>query len=134
MIRPCETFSNYLEEPNQNTPQPFDSSDDYVFADVNDDTHVQYSTIEYKPETQKYQYIALSEKIDSEYAEESDEESDEDSVEESDKEINKKPESGSMDVIAVKQFVQSKMDLPNQIYFGSLTILGLYILYRLMRK
>ena len=135
MIRPCETFSNYLDEPNQNTLQPFDSSDDYVFADIDDDeTRVQYSTMEYKPETQSTKYIALSEKIDSEYAEESDEESDEESVEDSDKEINKKPESGSMDVIAVKQFVQSKMDLPNQIYFGSLTLLGLYILYRLMRK
>ena len=49
MIRPCETFSNYLDEPNQNTLQPFDSSDDYVFADIDDDeTRVQYSTMEYK--------------------------------------------------------------------------------------
>lgn len=39
-----------------------------------------------------------------------------------------------LDVIAVKQFHQSKMDFVNQVYVGSLTILGLYIVYKYLRR
>ncbi len=110
----------------KNEPVPFDGSEEYTFADVDADTPPFVMTMAQA----KYVIPAanIQEKED-EDSEESDEEEDLPGPVESEN-----PAYGSLDVIAVKQFQQSKMEPLSQFYVGSLTVVGLYILYRYLRK
>lgn len=114
-------------------PIPFDESDDYTYSDLDYDTtlppfRMAHESSSLNPRRYKKLTNILS-PIDGENPEDS---SDEDDADE--KVEPEKPIYGSLDVIAVKQFHQSKMDIASQIYMGSLTILGLFILFRFLRK
>uniref|UniRef100_A0A6C0D4H0 Uncharacterized protein n=1 Tax=viral metagenome TaxID=1070528 RepID=A0A6C0D4H0_9ZZZZ len=111
-------------------PIPFDDTDDYTYIDI--DYHnslppfrMAHESSSLNPHRYKKLTNILS-PIEGETEESSD---DEDEPVESET-----PEYGSLDVIAVKQFHQSNMDITSQIYVGSLTILGLFILFRFLRK
>lgn len=113
-------------------PIPFDDIDDYTYTDLDyDDSlplfRMSHESSSLNPRRYKKMTNILSplEGEDPEMDESSD---DDEPVE------PEQPEYGSLDVIAVKQFHQSKMDITSQIYVGSLTILGLFILFRFLRK
>lgn len=114
-------------------PIPFDESDDYTYSDLYYDAtlppfRMAHESSSLNPRRYKKLTNILS-PIDGENIEDSsDEDNDDETVE------SEKPLYGSLDVIAVKQFHQSKMDLASQIYVGSLTILGLFIFYRYLRR
>ena len=112
-------------------PIPFDDIDDYTYSDLDyDDSlppfYMAHESSSLNPRRYKKLTNILS-PIDGEDPE-MDESSDDEQVE------PEQPEYGSLDVIAVKQFHQSKMDITSQIYVGSLTILGLFVLFRYFRK
>ncbi len=115
----------------QSIPASFEpapsASNDYMFAELEEkQSHSQFTMTH--SDQSKY-YVPLSpdtEGVDDVQSEEEDEEDEEDA------EISN--EYGSLDVIAVKQFHQSNMDFTSQLYVGSLTVLGLYVLYRYLRK
>ena len=91
---------------------------DYMLSDLDYDTTPAFSMVSGQTKT-KSTYTAVLKK---------EEDSDSDSEEESEE------KSDVLDVIAVKQFHQSKMDGASQFYIGSLTVVGLYILFRYLRK
>lgn len=108
-------------------PIPFDESDDYTYSDL--DTDDSLPSFQMAPEVstanpRRYKKLTNILSIDPTATE-----SDEDEPEEPEKQ-----EHGSLDVIAVKQFHQSTMDLSTRIYVGSLTIVGLFVLFRYFRK
>ena len=111
-------------------PIPFDDTDDYMLLDLDYDVPLpQYHMASVSSNLNPYRYKKLMNILYPVEEENSEESSDDDeSVE------PEKPIYGSLDVIAVKQFHQSKMDITSQIYVGSLTILGLFILFRYLRK
>jgi hypothetical protein len=111
-------------------PIPFDYTDDYTYTDLDyDDSlplfHMAHESSSLNPR----RYKKLTNILSPIEGENLDESSDEDEPVEPET-----PEYGSLDVIAVKQFHQSNMDITSQIYVGSLTILGLFILFRFLRK
>ena len=111
-------------------PVPFDDVDDYSYTDLDyDDSlppfYMAHESSSLNPRRYKKLTNILS-PIEGEYVHEL---SDDDEKVES-----KTPEYGSLDVIAIKQFQESKMDITTQIYMGSLTILGLFVLFRYLRK
>jgi len=111
-------------------PIPFDDIDDYTYTDLDyDDSlppfYMAHESSSLNPRRYKKLTNILS-PIEGEQEESSDDEGEQVEPE--------KPEYGSLDVIAVKQFHQSKMNITSQIYVGSLTILGLYVLFRFLRK
>jgi hypothetical protein len=111
-------------------PLPFDDIDDYSYSDLDyDDSLPPFRMAHESSSLNPYRYKKLT-NILSPIEGETEESSDN----EGDKVEPEKPEYGSLDVIAVKQFHESKMDLTSQIYVGSLTILGLFILFRFLRK
>ena len=109
-------------------PIPFDDIDDYTHSDLDYDDSVPLFRMSHESSSlnprryKKLTNILLP--LDGESQDESSDEEEDESV----------PEYGSLDVIAVKQFQQSKMDITSQIYVGSLTILGLFVLFRFLRK
>jgi hypothetical protein len=111
-------------------PIAFDKSDEYTYSDL--DTDDSLPPFYMSPEVsslnpRRYKKLTNILSIDPSISEENEERDDEIVEPET-------PEYGSLDVIAVKQFHQSKMDLPSQIYVGSLTIIGLFVLFRYFRK
>jgi len=111
-------------------PIPFDHTDDYTFSNLDyDDSLPPFYMAHASSSLNPYRYKKLTNilsPIEGEPEESSDDEGE--------KVEPEKPEYGSLDVIAVKQFHQSKMDLTSQIYVGSLTILGLFIAFSFLRK
>jgi hypothetical protein len=109
-------------------PIPFDDVDDYTYSDLDyDDALPPFRMTHESSGLNPYRYKKLTNillPIEGETSDESEDEKAEPEI----------PEYGSLDVIAVKQFQQSKMDITSQIYVGSLTILGLFILFRYLRK
>lgn len=112
-------------------PIPFDYIDDYTYNDLDYDDSLPLFRMSHESSSlnpRKYKKLTnILSPIDGENTEDSSDEDDE-------KVEPEKPIYGSLDVIAVKQFHQSKMDIASQIYMGSLTILGLFILFRFLRK
>jgi len=110
-------------------PIPFDDIDDYTYTDLDyDDSLPPFRMAHESSSLNPHRYKKLTNIL---LPLEGETEMDESSDEEEDESV---PEYGSLDVIAVKQFQQSKMDITSQIYVGSLTILGLFILFRFLRK
>ena len=89
---------------------------DYMLSDLDYDTTPAFSMVSGQTKTKPTYTAVLKKEEDSDSEEESEEKSD------------------VLDVIAVKQFHQSKMDGASQFYIGSLTVVGLYILFRYLRK
>lgn len=113
-------------------PIPFDDTDDYTYSDLDyDDSlppfYMAHESSSLNPRRYKKLTNILSPIEGGDLHDSSDEEDDA-------KVEPEAPEYGSLDVIAVKQFHQSKMDITSQIYVGSLTILGLFVLFRYLRK
>jgi hypothetical protein len=106
-------------------PVPFETSGDYMFAELEE--NVSYPQFTMAPTDKPKYYVPVSPMMDNNEDTKS-EESEESEVDEVSNEY------APLDVIAVKQFHQSQMDFTNQLYAGSLTALGLYILYRYLRK
>jgi hypothetical protein len=111
----------------KNEPVPFDGSEEYMLMDLDADTPPFVMTMAQA----KYVIPAanIQEKEDEDSSDSSSEDDDLPGPVESEN-----PAYGSLDVIAVKQFQQSKMEPLSQFYVGSLTVVGLYILYRYLRK
>lgn len=112
---------NVLAKTNESVPLsvPLDRNhpSDYMLSDLDYDTTIPFSMVSGQT---KPTYTAVSAK--------------EDSDSETEEEGEKDEKSEVLDVIAVKQFHQSKMDRMSQFYMGSLTVVGLYILFRYLRK
>ena len=111
-------------------PIPFDDIDDYTYTDLDyEDSlplfRMSHESSSLNPRRYKKMTNILS-PLEGGEPDTDDESSDDDEPEQ--------PEYGSLDVIAVKQFHESKMDITSQIYVGSLTILGLFVLFRYLRK
>jgi hypothetical protein len=119
MLSPLNLLAK-TNEPGRLSPAtvPLDRNhpSDYMLSDLDYDTTPAFSMVSGKP---KPTYTAVSAKEDSDSETESEEKDETPDV---------------LDVIAVKQFHQSKMDGASQFYIGSLTVVGLYILYRYLRK
>jgi hypothetical protein len=113
----------------KNEPVPFDGSEEYMFADIDADTRTPPFVMTMNPSVNKpAKYVAPVTKLEDDEDDEDDDEDLPGPVE------SENPTYGSLDVIAVKQFQQSKMEPLSQFYVGSLTVVGLYILYRYLRK
>lgn len=111
-------------------PIPFDDSDEYMFMDLDYDTSTPPFVMTMgKTRNEPAKYVVPMAKIP-----EKEEESDTEDEELPGPVESENPAYGSLDVIAVKQFQQSKMEPMSQFYVGSLTVVGLYILYRYLRK
>ena len=126
-------MSKLQSEPLANSePLPFDGSDDYMLMDLDYDTSTPPFVMTMgQTRNQPAKYVVPMASMTSEKEEE--ESSDEDEELPGPVE-SENPAYGSLDVIAVKQFQQSKMEPLSQFYVGSLTVVGLYILYRYLRK
>jgi hypothetical protein len=113
-------------------PIPFDDIDDYTYTDLDyDDSLPPFYMAHESSSLNPRRYKKLTNillPLEGKEVDESSSEEDDATVE------PEAPEYGSLDVIAVKQFQQSKMDITTQIYVGSLTILGLFVLFRYLRK
>jgi hypothetical protein len=107
---------NLLAKTNEPVPLDRKQPSDYMLSDLDYDTTIPFSMVSGQT---KPTYTAVSAKEDSDSETESEEEDETPDV---------------LDVIAVKQFHQSKMDRMSQFYMGSLTVVGLYILFRYLRK
>jgi len=114
-------------------PIPFDDIDDYTYTDLDyDDSLPPFYMAHESSSLNPRRYKKLTNIL---LPLEGGEVDDSSSEEEHDAKVEPEaPEYGSLDVIAVKQFQQSKMDITTQIYVGSLTILGLFVLFRYLRK
>jgi hypothetical protein len=114
-------------------PIPFDDTDDYTYSDLDyDDSLPPFYMAPEVSSANPRRYKKLTNILSPIEGEDPEDES---SSEEDDEKVEPEtPEYGSLDVIAVKQFHQSKLDLTSQIYVGSLTILGLFVLFRYLRK
>jgi len=109
-------------------PIPFDDIDDYTYTDLDyDDSLPPFYMAHESSSLNPRRYKKLTNILSPIEGREVDESS------EDDEKVEPPPEYGSLDVIAVKQFQQSKMDMTTQIYVGSLTILGLFVLFRYLR-
>jgi hypothetical protein len=112
-------------------PLPFDDVDDYTFSNLDyDDSLPPFRMAHESSSLNPRRYKKLTNILSPIEGGDQEESSDADD----DEKVEQPPEYGSLDVIAVKQFHQSKMDITSQIYVGSLTILGLFILFRYLRK
>ena len=118
-------------------PIPFDESDEYTYSDL--DTDDSLPPFYMAPEVSslnphRYKKLTNILSFDPSILEKHENNENNEDSEDDEKVEPEKPEYGSLDVIAIKQFHQSKMDLPTQIYIGSLTILGLFVFFRYLRK
>lgn len=110
-----------------NEPVPFDGSEEYMLMDLEYDTSTPSFVMTMNPNVNKPAKYVASVAKDAE-------EDEEDETDLPGPVESENPTYGSLDVIAVKQFQQSQMEPLSQFYVGSLTVVGLYILYRYLRK
>ena len=109
-------------------PIPFDDYEHYLETDLDNDNalppfKMSAESSDLSPYRYKKTMNILSYSED--YAEDS--YSDEGEIE------PEKPKYGDLDVISVNQS-NKKLDIMSQIYFGSLTMVGLFILFRYLKK
>jgi hypothetical protein len=118
-----------LDEATTTEPIPFDDYDYYEYTDLDyDDSLPPFKMAPESSYLSPYRYKKTMNILS--YSEDYDEDSysDEGEVE------PEKPEYGSLDVISLNHLNRSKLDLMSQIYIGSLTMVGLFVLFRYFRK
>lgn len=118
-----------LDKVSTTEPIPFDDYEYYSVTDLDyDDTLPPFKMAPEKPGTNHARYNKNMNILSYSADYDDDSYSDEGDVE------PEKPQYGSLDVISLNQLNHPKMDVMSQIYIGSLTMVGLFVLFRYFRK
>lgn len=115
-----------LDDTSTTEPIPFDDYDYYAITDLDYDDSL--PPFKMSAESSKLNPRRYNKMMNILYPSQENDSDDEEEVE------SEKPKYGSLDVISLNHLNHSKLDWMSQMYIGSLTMVGLYVLFRYYRK